>query len=136
MSHRSLMVEVCADRAHYGFGPDDVFLQAPSTFDPAVLEFVRPIIDGTPLVLLEPASIATRRRWPRRSRGSASRPDGCSVVNGHDGRDARPGSAGGAPAWAKTLAKVSVGGEALPPSVAAQGHRGMVGRCPQSVRAD
>ena len=122
VSHRSLMVEVCADRAHYGFGPDDVFLQALEyTFDPAVLEFVRPIIDGTPLVLLEPGE----HRDPQALAAAIARfgVTAMMVVPSLMAMMAEtlgPDLPGGAPAWAKTLAKVSVGGEALPPSVAAQ----------------
>ncbi len=117
VSHRALIAEIYADRAHYGFGPGDVFLQVLEyTFDPAVLEFVRPIVDGTPLVLLEPGE----HRDPRALATAVARFGVTAMIVVPSMLAMMAETLGEDNSWARTLTKVAAGGEALPPSVAAE----------------
>ncbi len=67
VSRRALSTHLAFDRDYYGFGPDDVVLQQLEyTFDPAIIEIVRPVGCGGRLVLLHPGEhrdpvLVTRR---------------------------------------------------------------------------
>ncbi|AFA74602.1 putative non-ribosomal peptide synthetase [Gordonia polyisoprenivorans VH2] len=67
VSRRALSTHLAFDRDYYGFGPDDVVLQQLEyTFDPAIIEIVRPVVCGGRLVLLHPGEhrdpvLVTRR---------------------------------------------------------------------------
>ncbi|MCH5644318.1 amino acid adenylation domain-containing protein [Gordonia sp. ABSL49_1] len=114
--HRALMAEVMADVAYYSFHADDVFLQVLEyTFDPSVLEFIRPPMCGGSLVLLEPGThrdpFVIRDTVARRGVTSAIIVPSMLAVMAEVLAEEDP-------AWSDSIRHLHTGGEALPPAVA------------------
>ncbi|WP_062393756.1 non-ribosomal peptide synthetase [Gordonia phthalatica] len=116
VSNRALMTESMADKGYYGFRSSDVFLQVLEyTFDPSVLEFVRPLMSGGRLVLLEPGT----HRDPFVIKDAvASNGVTCAIVVPSMLAVMTEVLAGEDPAWVATLRHLNTGGEALPHAVA------------------
>ncbi|WP_287384606.1 non-ribosomal peptide synthetase, partial [Gordonia sp. (in: high G+C Gram-positive bacteria)] len=116
VSHGALLTEVIADIQYYRLDESDIFLQTLEyTFDPAVLEILRPVTTGAPLVLLAPGA----HRDPRaietavRGRGVTTMmivPPMLAVMVEVTADDR---------SWAATLRRINTGGDTLPPAVAA-----------------
>ena len=99
----------------------DVFAQVLDyTFDPSILEFVRPALVGAPLVLLSPVSIDPQAMAARLGAHGVSVavvvPSMLAVMVEVLGEDT---------GWASSLRVLCTGGEALAPMVAASGDRGV-----------
>nr|WP_246284152.1 non-ribosomal peptide synthetase [Gordonia asplenii] len=109
VSHGALMSRMSADARRYGFTESDVFLQMLEyTFDPAILEFLRPVMVGAPLVLLAPGD----NRDPQRIVGVVERHRVTSIQLVPSMLAAVLDTVSDA-AWASSLTRVHTGGEAV-----------------------
>ncbi|QHN36337.1 amino acid adenylation domain-containing protein [Gordonia pseudamarae] len=116
VSHAALLAEVAADRQYYGLDESDVFLQTLEyTFDPSVLEILRPVSVGASLVLLAPGA----HRDPRAIESAVADRGVTTMMMVPSMLAVMVDVAGDADGgWASTLRRINTGGEALPPAVA------------------
>ena len=83
VSHRAIVNRLLWMREHYGFGPDEHFLQKTAyTFDVSVWELFLPMLCGGTLVVAEPGNggtwcISCRRCWRPSSTSRAATDCGC-----------------------------------------------------------
>ena len=122
---RALLAQINADRPLRSYRRRRVRADARYTFDPAVLEFMRPALLGAPLITFAPGyQIRDHRRSPTSSathRVTAAMIAPVMLAAMIETLSSLE--------WSATLAKVSTGGEAVPPAVAAAVASGMaVGR--------
>lgn len=117
VSQGALTAMLDADRARYGFDRTDVFLQVlEATFDPSVMEFLRPVYSGGSLVLLEPGTqqdpLAIADVVARRAVTSAIFVPSLLAVLVEALADEGPG-------WCRSLRVIHAGGESLTSTLAA-----------------